>query len=114
MPDVIPVHWLSKDARYRIIDLMLSTRTATSLAEELGISRGAIRKYINRETHPSDNIMIKVFQIIAPYEEDRVIKIVIDDLVEALRRLCESLDKREHKNYLLKKLREVIKELERK
>lgn len=106
------MHWLSKDARFKIIDVLLSTRTANSLAKELGISRTAIRKYINRETHPSDEVMARVFSIYAPYEEERIIRIVIDDLLEALKMLSESLDKDVYKNYLKEKLLEVIKSLE--
>ncbi len=113
MSRVMPVHWLSKDARYRIIDVMLSTRTTNSLAEELGVSRTTIRKYVNRETHPSDEVMARIFQICAPYEEDQIIRIAVDDLIEAIRRLGESLDKSDYKKYLLKKLEEVIKELEK-
>ena len=108
----IPVHWLSKEARFRIIDVLLSTRTVKNLAEELKISRAAIRKYVSRETHPSDDIMARIFEIIAPYEEDRLARIVVDDLVEAIKRLNNSLEREEHKSYLMNKLKEVLKELE--
>jgi len=106
------VHWLSKDARFRIVDVMLSTRTANSLARELGISRTAVRKYINRETHPSDEVMSRLFEICAPYEEERLIKIVIDDFVEAIKKLRESLDKEEYIEYLRERIREVIEPVE--
>ncbi|ADI32209.1 helix-turn-helix domain-containing protein [Staphylothermus hellenicus] len=108
----LPIHWLSKDARFRIIDLMLSTRSIRQLAEELGVSTTAIRKYIYRKTHPSDKTVEKALEIMAPYEEEKLIKIIIDDLVEALRRLVESIDKSEYREYLLRKLGEVIREIE--
>ncbi|MEM0225085.1 MAG: helix-turn-helix domain-containing protein, partial [Desulfurococcaceae archaeon] len=52
-----PVHWVSKNARYRIIELMLSTRSITELARVLGVSPTAVRKYIKRISHPSDEIL---------------------------------------------------------
>ncbi|OYT38844.1 MAG: DNA-binding protein [Desulfurococcales archaeon ex4484_58] len=113
MPKYLPVHWLSKEARYRIIDVLLSTRTIKSLATELGITRNAVRKYISRETHPSDEVMEKVFEIIAPYEEERLIKLVIDDIVEALKTLVNGLDEEQYRVYLREKLREVLGKLER-
>lgn len=107
-----PIHWLSKEARFKIIDLLLSTRSIRQLAEELGISTTAVRKYINRKTHPSDNTVERALEIMAPYEEEKLVKIIIDDLAEALKRLYESIDKRVYKEYLLNKLREAVKEIE--
>ena len=113
MSSILPVHWLSKEARFRIIDVMLSTRTVNGLAEELGLSRSIIRKYVNRETHPSDEVMARIFQICKPYEEGRIIRIAIDDLVEAVKRLGEGLENDEYRKYLVEKLREVLKQLEK-
>ncbi len=113
MAKIVPVHWLSKEARFRIIDVMLSTRTANSLAEELGITRTAIRKYISREMHPSDEVMEKIFMIAAPYEEDRLLSIAVEDLVEALKRLYESLKDTKYRDYLRDKLREVLESIEK-
>ncbi len=107
----LPVHWLSKDARYKIIDIMLSTRSIRQLAEELGVSSTAIRKYISRKTHPSDETMYRVLKIMAPYEEERLITIIIDDIIEAVKRLYTSLEKEEYRKYLLIKLKEVLKEI---
>ncbi len=107
----LPVHWLSKDARYKIIDIMLSTRSIRQLAEELGVSSTAIRKYISRKTHPSDETMYRVLETMAPYEEERLITIMIDDIIEAVKRLYTSLEKEEYRKYLLTKLKEVLKEI---
>jgi len=109
----IPVHWLSKEARYRVIEILLSTRTTESLAKELEVSRSTIRKYMARLTHPSDEIMERAFSICKPYEEDAVMKIVIDDLVEAVKKLAESLEKDSLREYLLKKLKEVLTNIEK-
>uniref|UniRef100_A0A7C4NLU0 XRE family transcriptional regulator n=1 Tax=Staphylothermus marinus TaxID=2280 RepID=A0A7C4NLU0_STAMA len=88
----IPVHWLSKEARYRIIDRLLSTRSVKELAEELGLSRNAIRKYINRETHPSDEVMERVFTILRDYEIEAIVSIVVDDLLKAFEMLLSALN----------------------
>jgi transcriptional regulator with XRE-family HTH domain len=107
-----PVHWLSKNARFKIIDLLLSTRSIRQLAEELGVSTTAIRKYLSRRTHPSDETLVKAINIMAPYEEERLIRIIIDDLVEAIKRLYGSLNKDVYRKYLVRRLREVIHGLE--
>ncbi len=113
MKEMIPVHWLSKEARRRIIDIMLSTRSIHQLAEEIGISPTAIRKYINRTTHPSDDTMYRIFGILAPYEEEQIMRIVIDDLVDALNHLAKSINDDRQKKYLINKLKEVLARIER-
>jgi predicted transcriptional regulator len=95
-----PVHWVSKEARYRIIDLMLSTRSIIELARVLGVSPTAVRKYVKRISHPSDVVLAKAINAAEIYERESIIKIVIDDLIEALSRLYKSVDDRQ---------REVIK-----
>jgi len=111
LPKMMPVHWLSKEARFKIIDVMLSTRTVNGLAAELGVSRSAVRKYVNRETHPSDEVMERVFQVCKPYEEDEITRIVIEDLVEAIRMLASSLENSKHREYLVEKLKGVLSSL---
>jgi len=108
----LPVHWLSKDARYRIVDLLLSTRSVRQLAMELGVSPTAIRKYINRVTHPSDETMKKILEIVAPYEEEKVVKIITDDMIEAIYLLSRSLEDTRYKKYLYSRLKEIIGEIE--
>jgi len=56
--------------------------------------------------------MSRLFEICAPYEEERLIKIVIDDFVEAIKKLRESLDKEEYIEYLRERIREVIEPVE--
>ncbi|MEL9999938.1 MAG: helix-turn-helix domain-containing protein [Desulfurococcaceae archaeon] len=98
-----PVHWVSKDARYKIVEFMLSTRSITELARILGISPTAVRKYVKRLSHPSDEILTRAIEQAAPYEKDTVIAIIIDDLVEALKKLYNSVDER-HRRELKEKL----------
>lgn len=105
----IPVHWLSKEARFQIIDYLLATRSVKELANELGVSRTAIRKFINRETHPSDGVMERVFGILKNYEFETVMSIVVEDLLKALEMLISVVDETsdERKGIILGKLREV-------
>lgn len=102
-----PVHWISKDARYKIIELMLSTRSITELARILGISPTAVRKYVKRLSHPSDEILARAIEQAAPYEKDVIISIVIDDLIEALGKLYGAVSD-QHKKIIREKLSSTI------
>ncbi len=103
------VHWISKEARYKIIELLLTTRSVRQLANELGVSATAVKKYIERKTHPSDATMIKLLTILAPYEQDKVYELIINDLFDALTRLIELIGDNER---LLDMVREKLKEVE--
>ncbi|WP_054837682.1 helix-turn-helix domain-containing protein [Sulfuracidifex metallicus] len=52
-------HNLSKGARYDILSILLERRGKKELATELGVSPALITKYINKVTHPSDEVMSK-------------------------------------------------------
>lgn len=102
-----PVHWISKEARYKIIELMLSTRSVTELARVLAISPTAVRKYIKRISHPSDEVLARAISLSAAYERDAIISIVIDDLMEAINRLYNFVDDK-HKQEIKSRLLNVI------
>ncbi|MEM4481796.1 MAG: helix-turn-helix domain-containing protein [Desulfurococcaceae archaeon] len=102
-----PVHWISKDARYKIIELMLSTRSITELARILAVSPTAVRKYTKRISHPSDEVLAKAIESSATYERDTIISILINDLVEAIDRLYRLVDER-HKQEIKAKLSSII------
>ena len=100
----LPVHWISREARYKIIEHMISTRTITELARILGISPTAVRKYINRISYPSDEVVLRAIISSAMYERDAVMAIIIDDLIETISRLYDKVEekyRREIKNKLL-------------
>lgn len=103
----LPVHWISKEARYRIIELMLTTRSTTELSRVLGVSPTAIRKYIKRQSHPSDEVLYEAIRNASMYEKDAIISIVIDDLVEAINRLYRSIDEK-YREELRRKLHGVL------
>ncbi|MGC8982287.1 MAG: helix-turn-helix domain-containing protein [Desulfurococcaceae archaeon] len=101
-----PVQWISKEARYRIIELLLSTRSVTELSRILGVSPTAIRKYIKRASYPSDNVLARVFESLASYERDAIIEIVVNDLITAISMLYNAVEDK-HKELIKSKLREV-------
>jgi len=103
-----PAQWVSKEARYKIIELMLSTRSLTELSKALGVTPTAVRKYIKRSAHPSDEVLLKAIEALAPYEKDTAMSIIISDLVEAIKALYESVDEK-YKNEIRSRLAEIIK-----
>ncbi len=109
------VHWISKDARYRIIELMLSTRSTRQLAEELGVSPAAVNKYIRRATHPSDDTIRRALEILGEYEKERVLQVIIDDILGALEAVINDIvdDNIELKNYLRGRLENILKSIEK-
>ena len=78
------IHNLSKDARERIIDILLEKRSKKELAEELGISPSAITKFVNGITHPSDETIEKALEIADEEERERIYEIIAEDIIESL------------------------------
>ncbi len=76
--------WVSKDARYKIIEVLVSTRSARTLASQLGVSHTVINKYLKRKTHPSDETLARALNIVEEYERKRILQIIIEDILEAL------------------------------
>jgi len=103
-----PVHWISKEARYKLVELMLSTRSLTELAKALGVTPTAVRKYVKRTAHPSDEILVKALEALAPYERDSAMSIIINDLVGAIKALYESVEEK-YKAEIRSKLAEIVK-----
>jgi len=104
-----PVQWISKEARYKIIELMLSTRSLTELSKALGVTPTAVRKYIKRSAHPGDDVLLKAIEALAPYERDTAMSIIISDLVGAVKALYESVDEK-YKSEIKYKLAEILKQ----
>ncbi len=107
------VHWISKDARYKIIEVMLTTRSTRQLAEELGVTSAAVNKYIYRKTHPSDATVARALSILGEYERQRVMQIIVDDIIRAVEILSESLgnEDKEVREYLISRLEWIVKRL---
>ncbi|MEB3861689.1 MAG: helix-turn-helix domain-containing protein [Desulfurococcales archaeon] len=78
------LHNLSKDARRRIIEVMLYARSQRSLAEELGITPAAVNKYLTGKTHPSDRVMERILEIASSEEALLISKIIAEDLAKSM------------------------------
>ncbi|MEM4718274.1 MAG: helix-turn-helix domain-containing protein [Desulfurococcaceae archaeon] len=103
----LPIHWVSKNARHKIIELMISTRSITELARVLGVSPTAIRKYIKRQANPSDEVLAVAIKHAGMYEKDAILTIIINDLLEAIYKLYTSVDEK-HKDEIKKQLSRII------
>ena len=88
---LIPVEWLSKEARFKIIETLISTRSIVDLARNLGVTPTAIRKYLRRDTHPSNEVIRRALTIMESYEEEKIFMIIIQDFLSALKMLYDSL-----------------------
>ncbi|MUN28761.1 helix-turn-helix transcriptional regulator [Sulfuracidifex metallicus] len=106
-------HNLSKGARYDILSILLERRGKKELATELGVSPALITKYINKVTHPSDEVMSKIYEISQEDERKRINRIIINDMVESLLTLVQNVDIEEiADNEELKKLKEILSQIE--
>lgn len=108
------VHWISKEARYRIIEIMLATRSARQLALELGVTPATINKYLSRRMHPSDRTIARALQILYDYEKERIYQVIIDDIINALSKIVDHVSSESEylKRYTLERLNDLIEGLE--
>ncbi len=104
------VHWLSKEARYRIVEVLMSTRSERELAKDLGVTSTAIYKYLERKTHPSDTVVARALKILNEYERERVYKLVADDIVSAIEELLNNVPQEfpQLKTYVLDRLEYLL------
>ncbi len=109
------VHWISKEARYRIIEVLASTRSLKQLAQELGVSSAAVNKYLSRRMHPSDQTIARALEILYDYERERIYQIIIDDLFNALSKLVDTTcgESEYLRRYILERLYGLIRRIER-
>ncbi|BCU71306.1 helix-turn-helix domain-containing protein [Stygiolobus caldivivus] len=98
------IHNLSKEARTRIIELLLENRSKKELAEELGLSPSAITKFLSSATHPSDETIEKAFKIANEREKREIIDIILDDLLESLEEFIEETNIMSRKILRIKKI----------
>ena len=78
------IHNLSKEAREKIIEILLEKRSKKELAEELGITPSAITKFLSGMTHPSDETIERALEIADEEEKERIYEIIVEDIVESL------------------------------
>jgi transcriptional regulator with XRE-family HTH domain len=77
------------------------------LARNLGVTPTAIRKYLRRDTHPSNEVIRRALAIMESYEEEKIFMIIIQDFLSALKMLYDSLDE-PYKERMRKIIEETI------
>jgi len=85
------IHLLSKEARLKLLNLLLISRGKKELAEELGLSPASITKYLTGLMHPSDNTVKKMMNIMSSKERARAYEIILEDLVLGLEELLNEI-----------------------
>ena len=78
------LHNLGKDARRRIVEVMLTSRSQRGLADELGVTPAAINKYMSGKTHPSDAVLERILEIANRDELIEISRIIAEDLIHSL------------------------------
>jgi len=86
------VHNISKEARVKIIEILLERRSKEALARELGITSAAINKFLKGSTHPSDNTILKAIKIADEDEKVKIYEVIIDDILMSLREFLNSVE----------------------
>ena len=98
------IHNLSKEARSKIIEVLLENRSKVELARELGLSPAAITKFLNGVTHPSDETIERAFKIASEREKREIIDIILDDLLQSLEEFVEETNVMNRKVLRIKKI----------
>ncbi|MDT7875565.1 MAG: helix-turn-helix transcriptional regulator [Sulfolobaceae archaeon] len=86
------IHNLSKEARRKIIEILLENRSRKELAEELGLSPAAITKFLNGITHPSDETIEKALEIASEDEKREIINVILNDIMLSLEEFINELN----------------------
>jgi sugar phosphate isomerase/epimerase len=94
--DSVPrfVHHLGKDARRRLVEIMLSARRAIELARLLGVAPSTITDFRRGRKHPSDRIVTRMFERAGEGELREMLKVAHEDLAGALADLCRYAEER--------------------
>ena len=107
------VHLLSKDARRRVVEVMLSGRSLRELSELLGITPAAISKYRSGVTHPSDEVLGRILEGASRVELEEIAKVAFNDLYLGFESLIEwMLERRLVEGSVLEKLRKLVERVE--
>ncbi|AAY80826.1 helix-turn-helix domain-containing protein [Sulfolobus acidocaldarius] len=102
------IHNLSKDARAKIIEILLENRSKKELAEELEISPAAVTKFVNGITHPSDDTIEKAIEIADDEEKREILNIIIDDIMISVEELVNEYKLVDKKVEKIKKILNTI------
>lgn len=86
------IHNLSKEARRKIIEILLENRSRKELAEELDLSPAAITKFLNGITHPSDETIEKALEMASEDEKREIINVILNDIMLSLEEFINELN----------------------
>jgi len=81
------IHTLSKEARHRIIEEAVRVYGKKELAEILNVSKAAVSKYLSEKTHPSDEVMRRLFSVSSDSLKKKFIIIIINELISVIEEL---------------------------
>jgi predicted transcriptional regulator len=109
------IHMIGKDARRRIIELLVRAYGPSQTAQLLGVSKPAVTKYMKGETHPTDSVIARVLERVDDNILQGVLLIIGQELINAVNdynELLKKLSLTRRSEHLLEELREAIYRLE--
>ncbi len=107
------VHLLSKDARRRVVEVMLTGRSLRELSELINVTPAAISKYRSGATHPSDEVLSRMLESASESELEEIAMIAFNDLYSGFMNLIEwMLEKKLVNGSVLERLRKLVEIVE--
>jgi transcriptional regulator with XRE-family HTH domain len=101
--------WVSREARLKIVETLLSSRSIKQLASEIGVSPTAVRKYANGRASPDDEVLARLLSVVAPYEKEKVYDILLGDLINSIRSLLELVDDPKYRDIVRERIIESVR-----
>ncbi len=99
----------SKQARRKIIELIVSRYGPSETARLLELSKPAVTKYLKGKTHPSDETLRKIFERVEEETRKRVLEVIGEDLLRAVGEFARIAE--EEKERRLEAILEEIEEM---
>ena len=85
------VHMLGKDARRRIIEVIVSRRSVGEAAELLGVTPAAVSRYLSGRTHPSDEVVARALRAAGGGELREMVDVIVDEFLDGVDSLVQWL-----------------------
>ena len=90
------VHRLGKDARRELVRIAVEAAGGVKrLAERVGVSRQAVHEFLSGRTHPRDEVVVRVFWVIAgsaPYYRRRALEVLRGEMEEVVRGFSAAME----------------------
>ncbi len=87
------MHLLGKDVRRKIVEMAVRNYGVTDLASMIGVSKAAITKYVRGSTHPSDEVMERLLNVLDENLLSKALVLIIEEFVEAMVDFKEFIEK---------------------